>query len=304
MANILVGTESGIHVFEDGNAGSVQFPDRKVTALGREGWALWTILDGRELWHTAGVDRWSHVWWFHVRTLDDLRANCLADTIAGVIVGTSEAHLLRVAGEGLERVGGFDEVDGRAEWYTPWGGPPDSRSISEDEGTVHVNVHVGGIVRSRDFGETWEPTIDIHADVHKVWALTPRVYAACAQGLAVSKDQGDSWTMRDQGLHSTYSRGVAVCGDTVLVSTSDDHRGEHAAVYRGRLDGGPLEKCRQGLPEWFDGNIDSYWLDAIPELAAFGTPDGRVFASTDEGATWGEVASGLPGIRCLLVMPT
>ena len=64
-----------------------------------------------------------------------------------------------------------------------------------------------------------------------------------------------------------------------------------------------LERCRSGLPEWFESNIDSVCLDAVPNanLASFGTEDGREFASADQGATWGEVVSGLPPVECLLV---
>jgi hypothetical protein len=109
--------------------------------------------------------------------------------------------------------------------------------------------------------------------------------------------------MRSDGLHAKYCRGVAVVGETVLVSASNGPRGGRAAVYRGSVDGGPLERCRNGLPEWFDGNIDSSCLDAIPELAAFGTEDGRIFASADEGATWAVAVDGLPQIECLLVAP-
>jgi hypothetical protein len=259
---------------------------------------MWVILEGHEVWRTAAGGEWTHV-----GTLEGLRGNCLADTRAGVVIGTSEAHLYRVGDGGIERVPSFDDVGGREEWYTPWGGPPDARSISEDDDTVYVNVHVGGIVRTEDEGATWRPTIDIHADVHRVWAIADRVFAACARGLAVSEDRGDSWTIRTEGFHAAYCRGVAVCGDAVLVSASNGPSGGRGAVYRGGLGGGPLERCREGLPNWFDDNIDSYCLDAVPDLAAFGTADGRVFASTDQGGAWAEVASDLPSVRCLLVMP-
>jgi hypothetical protein len=299
MTRILAGTKDGIHEFgPDGSPGTVHHAGRKVSALAPEGPSLWTILDGREVLRTTDQRGWEKA-----GILEDLRANCLADTRAGVVVGTSDAHLYRVAGGGLDRVDSFDQVQGRGDWYTPWGGPPDSRSLSEDDDTVYVNVHVGGIVRTKDEGATWEPSIDINADVHRVWAIRGWVFAACARGLAVSDDRGDSWTVRKDGLHSTYCRGVAVCGDTVLLSASSGPGGGHATVYRGALDGGSFERCRQGLPQWFDDNIDSYCLDAIPDLAAFGTADGRVFASRDEGATWGKIASGLPSLRCLLVMP-
>src|SRR2546421_5528162 len=173
VARIVVGTADGLREYDaEGRAGAVRFEGRNVTAVAPEGPELWAVLDGREVWHTA-ID-----WWFHVADLEGLRADCLADTRAGLLVGTSEARLFRVAGEGLEAVGGFDEAPGRDGWYTPWGGPPDTRSVSEDDETVYVNVHVGGILRSVDGGETWRPTIDPDWDVHRVLARPGRLYAA------------------------------------------------------------------------------------------------------------------------------
>ena len=306
MTRIVVGAGDGLHVLEDGRPVESQRvgwdaeSPSAVTALAREGTEVWAVLDRNQIWRTS-PDGWSHV----VSQLN-LDVECLADTVAGVIVGTSQAHLFRVVPSPtlLETVPGFDEVAGRDDWYTPWGDPPATRSISEDDDAVYVNVHVGGIVRSRDAGETWEPTIDIDTDVHKVWAGPPGVFAASALGLAISRDDGENWRIDDEGLHATYCRGVTVCGDTVLVSASNGPRGGRAAVYRRAVGGGgPLERCRTGLPEWFDGNIDSAWLDATPELAAFGTSDGRVFASADEGSTWEETAASLPSVGAVLVTP-
>src|SRR2546429_115455 len=82
---------------------------------------------------------------------------------------------------------------GRDRWFTPWGGPPDTRSISEDDEAVYVNIHVGGILRSVDCGRTWQPTLPIERDVHKVLARPGRLYAASARGLAVSPDSGETW---------------------------------------------------------------------------------------------------------------
>jgi hypothetical protein len=305
VTRILVGASDGLHVFEDGRPFDVQRigwdpkSSSAVTSLAREGTEAWAVLDGNQIWRTS-PDGWSHV-----AQVGNLDIECLSDTVAGMIAGTSQAHLFRVGPPPtpLESVSGFDEVVGREEWYTPWGGPPATRSISEDDDAVYVNVHVGGIVRTRDGGDTWEPTIDIDTDVHKVWAGQPGVFAACALGLAVSQDGGETWSVDDDGLHSTYCRGVTLCGDTVLVSASNGPRGGRAAVYRRAVSGGSLERCRNGLPEWFDGNVDSAWLDATPGLAAFGTSDGQVFASADEGSTWSEVTADLPSIGAVLVMP-
>jgi len=301
MTRIVVGTEAGLQdVALDGGTNAVEFEGRALTALGAEYPGLWAIVDGSEVWRTSDGS-----WEQRGQSGGGPRLNCIADTRAGYLVGTSEGHLARVADSGLEPVEAFDRVAGREEWYTPWGGPPDVRSISEDSDVVLVNVHVGGIVRTLDEGATWEPTIDIDADVHRVWALDGRAYAACARGLAVSDDRGDTWSYRTDGLHATYCRGVALCGSTVLVSASNGPCGGHAAVYHGSRDGGPLERCTAGVPEWFDSNIDSLCLDAMRDdgIAAFGTDDGRVFVSRDEGASWEEAASRLPPIRCVLLMP-
>jgi hypothetical protein len=74
---------------------------------------------------------------------------------------------------------------------------------------------------------------------------------------------------------------------------------------RGNLAGGTFERCRAGLPERFEDNIDTYCLDALPDgsFAAFGTSDGRVYGSTDQGASWDERASGLQPVQRVLVLP-
>jgi hypothetical protein len=168
-----------------------------------------------------------------------------------------------------------------------------------------VNVHVGGILRSTDKGASWQSTIDTHSDVHQVRTGKGHVIAATARGLALSPDRGATWKFNADGLHATYCRAVAPCGDSVLLSASRSPNGEDAAVYRGGFGEGQLVRCTEGLPESFRGNVDTYWLDALPggELAAFASPEGSIFTSSDQGRTWAELAGGLPAMSCLLVIP-
>jgi hypothetical protein len=299
MPRILVATRSGLHPLDDrGHPEEIQHLDRDVTVVAPARSDVWAIIEGSEIWHAADNHR------HHVADLDRLRATCLAVVDEDVLVGSSEARLFRVADGNLEPVVAFDGAEGRSTWYTPWGGPPDTRSIANWDDDVYVNVHVGGILRSNDRGITWSPTIDVDRDVHQVTTADGMVLAACAEGLAVSIDRGSTWSIRTSGLERRYSRGVAVCGDAVLVSSSNGPRGGHAAVYRGDLTGGTFERCRAGAG-WFDDNIDTHWLDALPDgsFAAFATSDGRVFASMDAGSSWEEAASGLPPVREVLVMP-
>jgi hypothetical protein len=91
---------------------------------------------------------------------------------------------------------------------------------------------------------------------------------------------------------------VARAGETVLLSASNGPRGGGAAIYRRPLGADvPFERCTEG----FERNIDTGCLAADGELAAFGTEDGRVFASRDAGASWTLEASGLPAVHALVV---
>jgi hypothetical protein len=298
VPQILVAARDGLHAFDDqGREGPTQHGGRPVDAVVRDGLQLWAIVDRAEIWHAPEGE------WRQVSTLEGAEATCIAMTDA-IHVGSSGARLFRLVGDTLEQVSGFDAVEARDDWYTPWGGPPDTRSISEWGENVYVNVHVGGIVRTSDGGQTWKPTIDIDADVHQVATADGLVLAAGARGLSTSTDKGATWSLRSDGLESRYCRAVVVCGHQVLVSASSGPRGGHAGVYRAGLTTGRFERCRVGLPEWFDDNIDSYCLDALNDgsYAAFGTADGRLYGSND-GVSWVELAKGLPPVHHVLLMP-
>jgi hypothetical protein len=301
MTSLLIGTKEGLFGLEGGAA----VPDpslgaRDVTALSvGAGGEVRAVLDRHSI-----VGRDASGGWPELARSDGLAIDCLLPTPSGLLAGTDEAHLLRLADDGsFARDDAFEAVDGRDDWYTPWGGPPAVRSMALDlAGRIHANVHVGGIPRSADGGEKWEPTIEIDADVHQVIAHPTEsdiVLAAGAVGLAISENGGTSWRIERDGLHSSYARAVAVAGDTILLTAATGPHGGRGAVYRIPLEGIAFEKCETGLPEWFDGNIDSGWLAADGATVAFGTSDGDVFVSQDEGVRWERAAEGLPQIRVL-----
>ena len=296
MVQILVATDDGLRSLLPDL--TVDHAGRAVTAVVRDGPQRWAILDESEVWYAPEAE------WRRVATLEDHTATCLAMTDA-IHVGSSQARLFRLEEDRLEAVDGFDEVEGRDEWYTPWGGPPDVRSFSEWDDDVYVNVHVGGIPRTSDRGATWTPTIDVDADVHQVATAEGLVLAACAYGLMTSADRGTTWDLRADGLEGPYCRAVSVLRDRLLVSASNGHRGGNAGVYRGDLRKGGFERCTGGLPGAFADNIDTYCLDALNDgsFAAFGTTEGTVYGSEDAGASWHEIASGLPRINAVLVAP-
>src|SRR5256886_11424234 len=137
---ILVGTGGGLGELADEASSPVEaFAGRSVTALALDGATTWAIVDGSSLW--VARDR---AWKQHA-AIDGLPTTCVAATAAGPLIGTEQAHLLRLTDGGLARVDSFERVDGRQAWYTPWGDPADGRSIAfAVDGTIHFNVHVCG----------------------------------------------------------------------------------------------------------------------------------------------------------------
>jgi hypothetical protein len=269
--------------------------DVGAVVAGAETW--WAIVDRHEVWLGAPGS------WDRVAVVNEHRLTCIVPVTGGVVAGTSKARLARIGSDGdISFVDEFDALDDREQWFTPWGGPPDVRSLAIDnDGTLFVNVHVGGILRSED-GTTFTRTIDIRSDVHEVVAANGLLLAATARGLATSDDSGRSWSFDASGLHATYCRAVAVAGDTLLLSASVGPYGGRAAVYRRPLTGdGTFSKCVEGLPEWFSDNIDTGCLAARGNTAAFATSDGRVFSTDDGGETWIQLAAGLEPARWLLM---
>jgi hypothetical protein len=296
---ILVGTESGLWALRGNTLEPVEtFTGHEVTALARDGARTWALVDERALWVTGDRGQWQER-----ASIEGPAGTCLAPAPGGLLIGTEQAHLLKLVNGKLSRVESFAAVDGRAEWYTPWGDPADVRSIAVAlDGALHVNVHVGGVARSRDGGQSWAPTLDIEADVHQVLAHPTQagvVLVAAYEGFGISRDGGDSWEFVTDGMHAHYSRAIAVSGDTVLVSASTGPRGHRSALYRKPLDGGPrFERCHDRLP-WLDDNIDTGCLEAAGSVVVFGTGDGRVFRSLDRGEHWECVAKGTPAVRCV-----
>src|SRR5438034_570563 len=124
-----------------------------------------------------------------------------------------------------------------------------------------VGIELGGLMLSRDGGQTWEDhRPGAQRDVHALaWhpSVPGRAYEAGGGGAAWSHDGGWSWEPADAGRDRHYTWGLAVHPedpDTWFVSANPGPMQAHhqrgnadAFIYRWR-DVGPWQPLKGGLP--------------------------------------------------------
>ena len=292
---VLVATSDGYHVFTSSGEHQTNLSGHELQTLvpGPDGTWI-AIVDRREVWQHHADETWITL------AVADVDLSSLLTVGGAVFAGTYEARLLRLDVDKLVAVESFDRITNRDEWHQV--GPAlNVRSMTAtcDEQVLLANVHVGGIQRSSDRGETWEPTIEVDHDVHEVRAHPSDpsvVMAAAAVGLCVSGDAGRTWSVVTDGLPTTYARAVNYHGDDVLVSISDGPWATRGSIYRRPMAGGALERVDGGLGEALDGNVDTGCLAVGRGTAALADAGGTLWVSSDGIDGWTVVAEGLGSV--------
>jgi hypothetical protein len=291
MTVVLAATSEGCLAFTGVREGTFECAGRSIGAMAPDfsGGCL-AVVDGKEIWRRASNAEWSLVVMTSVR-LESILA--LADKIFGA---TASAGLVRILASGdCERLKGFDTMVGRHEWFAQ--GPPlhiRSLTATADGGAIMAAVHVGGIPRSTDGGDTWAPTVPVMYDVHEVRAhpSSPNIVAAAAAvGLCLSQDGGRTWQVFAEGPEEPHALAVAVLEDEVIFSVQDGPFAERSQVWRWKTGGTGIEQVRDGLPEWMDGKIDTGHMAAANGRAAITDGAGNVWLSREGSLGWERIAN-------------
>jgi hypothetical protein len=302
--NLLLVSEKGILNFDNEPCSNIPFQNASVNA-GDVCWGQVAVIVGKhEVWTFASGE-------WHQAAATEVKLNCICWTSdRRLLVGTESARLAWLSDGDLEFIDSFDEVPERNLWVTPWGGPPDVRSLAvSSDGTIYANVHVGWIVRSKDGGKTWKNLREgLDMDVHQVAAHPSNpaiVFVATAEGFYLSKDYGETFTHQSNDMPYCYQR-ACVCfpdRDVYLLSTS---RGPHgyaeARVYRSEDEGIHWEPVN-GLPEKISNNINTFQIITVGDGNALViVEDTSMYETNDYGMNWEKVRDDYPRLFGALVI--
>ena len=217
----------------------------------------------------------------------------------------------------------------RESWNDPANQPPGHLGVPailphpDDSSRYWAIVQGIGIFETTDDGGSWTPRNqglradwpleypDVGFCVHKLVMSpvdTDRLYQQNHVGMHRSDDAGQSWTEISDGLPTEFGFAAAAHPhdrDTFYVIPLDPGHGRcmpegKAAVWRTQDAGSSWSRLDDGLPQR-DAHVgvlrEGMTMDAYDEPGVyFGTSTGQLFASVDEGETWSEIASYLPGI--------
>ena len=219
-------------------------------------------------------------------------------------------------------------------WNDPANQPPGHLGVPailphpDDPRRYWAIVQGVGIFETTDDAATWTPrNRGLRADwpreheevgfcVHKL-VMSPtdndRLYQQNHVGMHRSDDMGQTWTEITEGLPTEFGFAAAVRPhdrDTFYVVPLDPGHGRcmpdgKAAVWRTRDSGSSWQRLDRGLPQE-DAHVgvlrEGMAIDAYDQPGLyFGTSTGQLFASADEGDSWTEIASYLPGIASVEV---
>ena len=269
----------------------------------------------------------------------ELRLSKISGLMAGhgrVIAGAESAGLFesRDGGATWSLMSTLDDQPGRDAWNKPENQPPGHLGMAgllpdpDDADRFWAIVQGFGIFETTDNGGSWTPrnrglraawpleNPEVGYCVHKL-VMSPsdhdRLYQQNHCGMHRSDDAGRSWTEITEGLPCDFGFAAAAHPhdrDSFYVIPLDPGHGRcmpdgRASVWRTSDAGSTWRRLDAGLPQrnaYLGVLREGMAIDGLDSPGLyFGTSTGQVFASADEGESWSEIASYLPGIASVEV---
>jgi len=269
-----------------------------------------------------------HSFWLSPGHASEPRVWWAGTSPPGLFVSTDD-------GVSWESVDGFNENPMYAKWNPPDAGTPDGALLNQvlidprDAGHMYLATSTGGVFESRDRAKSWrplnknveasfmpDPYPEFGQDAHYI-ALSPmmpdRLYQQNHCGIyrldrpdekwerignAMPKAVGDiGFTILPHPREPDIAWVFPMDGTTVWPRTSPDGK---PAVYRTRDAGATWERQDRGFPKkqgWFTVKRQAFCRDDTKPVGLYlGTTGGEVWASTNEGTRFSQIAAHLPEI--------
>ncbi len=266
----------------------------------------------------------------------------LAHAHGTLYAGTKPASLLasRDGGRSWEKVEGLTDHPSAETWNPGAAGLVLHTIVPhpQDADRMWVGISAAGVFATEDGGKNWERRnrlANAESCAHHDHPAAPRdgetghcvhnmmrapgdgdlLYQQNHHGVWRSQDGGRSWEDITPGLPSTFGFPIRVHPrDPQTIWTlplNGDSIGRYppdaaAAVWRSRDGGASWEPLRKGLPQkscYFTVLRQAMAGDGQdPAGVYFGTNSGSIFASTDEGDSWDEIARHLPTVLAVEVL--
>jgi photosystem II stability/assembly factor-like uncharacterized protein len=297
------------------------------------GSSVWRSSDMGETWEQSSEG-------LNYEGVEGLKLNKISSLAAAhgkLYVGAESVGLFDSSdgGKTFSLVSTLDGAPGREVWNDPAMQPPGHLGLSAilpyPDSPDHLRVIVQGnsIFDTDDGGKTWTPrnkglrrdwpppeNPEVGFCVHKL-APSPvdaeRWYQQNHVGTWRSDDGGHTWNEITEGLPSDFGFACSAHPhdrETFYTIPLDPGHGRtmhdgRASVWRTRDAGSSWQRLGNGLPD-HDAHLgvlrEGMTADSQDDFGLyFGTSTGQVYASTDEGDSWSEIASYLPSISSVKV---
>ena len=131
-----------------------------------------------------------------------------------------------------------------------------------------------GIYRSDDEGLTWVKKYNMGAGL--LTSNSRTIYAAIQNsGILQSSDNGEHWTLSNNGLTDLWFYSITANETTVFVGTGDQNEG----IFRSTDNGATWQQVNNGLSYYYNGN----WIPNMPPMiSALAFVGSELYAGTEE----------------------